>query len=71
MGTRGPKKDDSGETEWGYGRSGLAYALPILKWGKFVPKQPCGVKTSDAIKSSVSGGKNGSTANFCRRFKDT
>jgi len=29
-----------------------------------VPKHPCGVKTSIAIKSSVSGGKKGSVANI-------
>jgi len=43
----------------------------ILKRGNSVPKQPRGVKTSSAIKSSVSGGKNGSTANSCRNFWDT
>ena len=36
-----------------------------------MPKQPCGVKTSNAIKLSVSGGKKGKTANFCRKLRDT
>jgi len=44
--------------------------LPIVKRGELVPKQPCGVKTSSNIKSSVSGGKEGSTANFPRKSKD-
>ena len=60
-----------GESEWGFGGSGLAYALPILKRGKLELKQPCGVHTSSSIKSSVSEGKNGSTANFCRKLWDT
>jgi len=58
----------SGDTECGFGGSRLAYALPILKRVKLEPKQPCGVNTSSAIKSSVSEGKNGSTANFCTKF---
>jgi len=65
------KRDDSGQTECGAGGSGLASELPILKQGSFVPKQPCGGKTSSAIKLSVSRGKNGSTTNSCRNFWDT
>ena len=65
------RREDSGETEWGCGPRSLAYALPILKQGKFVLKQPCGVKTSNIIKSSVSGGKKGNTANFCKQSRDT
>jgi len=61
----------SGETEWGLGGSGLAYALPILKRGKLEPKQPCGVNTSSAMKSSGSGGKNGRTVNLCKKLWDT
>jgi len=48
----------------------MAYELPILKRGKFVLKQPFGVKTSNTIKSSVSWGKKGSTANFCKNLRD-
>ena len=59
------------ETELGEGGSGLAYALPIVKRRKLVPKHPCVVKPSKAITSSVSGGKKGSTANLCRKFWDT
>jgi len=51
------QREDSGETDWGYGECGRAYALPILKWGKFVLKPPCRVKTSNTMKSSVSGEK--------------
>ena len=36
-----------------------------------MPKQPCGVKTCNARKSSVSGGKEGNTAYLCRRYWDT
>jgi len=63
-------REDSGVTEWGCGERGLAYALPTLKRGELVPKQSCGVKTSIAIKSSVSGGKKGRIANLCRNSVD-
>ena len=42
-----------------------------MKQGKFVPKQPSGVETSKVIKSSVSGGKEGSTANLRIKSWDT
>jgi len=55
-------RDDWGETEWGPEYIGLAWELPILKRGKVEPNQPCSVKTSNAIKSSVSGAKKGNAA---------
>ena len=65
------RRDDSGETEWGAGGSGWAEELPILKRWNLEPKQPCGVKTSKAIKSSVSEGKNCITANSSRKCWET
>ena len=64
------QKGDLGETESGYGESGMEYVLPTLKQGKSLPKQPCGVKTTNAMKASVSGGKKDSTANFSGKFRD-
>ena len=51
--------------EW----SGISIA--DLKTGEVRAETALWSKTSNAIKSSVSGGKNGSTPNVCRKFKDT
>ena len=49
---------------------GLAWAVPIVKWEELVPKHPWGVETFNDMKSSVSGGKDGSTASLRRKFVD-
>ena len=45
-------------------------ALPIVKRGNSVPKQPWGVERSNNMKSSVSRGKEGCTATMRRKSWD-
>ena len=62
------KREDWWEADWGNRGRDLAQPLPIVKRGEFVLKQPCMVKTYNAIKSPISRGKWGSTVKFRRRF---
>jgi len=54
--------------EW---REGSGIRVADCKAGEFCAAAALGMATSNIIKSSVSGGKEGSTANLRRRSWDT